>query len=257
MKRRTKTTLLTLPFLLVLTACSYDTVKVTTEGEDYLGAKYPDRNLKIAGVVPNEPFLDKGYKYLIEDDTTGSHFTAKSEELITTATDRVFTDNLIQRENGILETTTVESKISTLLKGVYYLVADVRVYDKEGITTDNNGNITSKGDISTTQTLTNDMLTNTMHKIEGGMVNLVVSQTLTTDQAKTILDTLTTHFGDVTLTVYTYNSDTQVEYVRHLHSSEGVSINEAAPKNVRVSSDMYYYDGKGTDAVFTHVDNVK
>lgn len=255
MKRKIKATLLSVPLLFVLSACSYDSAEVTDSGENYLKETYPDKKLSIRGTMRNDPFMDKGFTYLVQNEETGNYFTVKSEEL-KTSSNRPFSDNLIQRENKAIETSVVNLIVEPLLDGVTYLVADLRVYDKDKVTRDNKGNVTSKGDISTTQPLTK-LEVGGEHQVEGGTVHLIVSQVLSEEKAKYILDQLRTHFGDVTLTIYTYNSNTQVEYVRHLHSKEGVSIDIASSSHARVSSDMYYYDGKEGDLTFTHVEGVK
>lgn len=255
MKRKIKATLLTVPFLFILSACSYDSAEVTYNGETYLKETYPDKELIIRGITRNDPFMDKGFTYLVQNKETGNYFTVKSEER-KTSSDRPFSDNLIQRENKAIETSVVNLIVNPLIEGVHYLVADLRVYDKDNVTKDNKGNVTSKGDISTTQPLTR-LEVDGDHRVEGGTVHLIVSNEITVDRAKNILDELRTHFGDITLTIYTYNSDTQVEYVRHLHSKEGVSIDNASSNHARVSSDMYYYEGRDNNLTFTHVEGVK
>lgn len=256
MKQRNKALLVTVPLFFFLSACSYDMVEVKYSEEDYLKETYPNKKLSILGVNGNELFVDKGYKYLIKDEDTSTYFTVNAIEG-KPETNKPFSDNFLVRENVTIESGVVNTLIAPLLKGVYYLVADIRVYDKTNITQDASGNITSKGDISTSQAITAEQITDNKHQIEGGTVHLIVSQTLTNDHAQTILDTLRTNYGDIALKVYTYNSDTQVEYVRHLHAKEGVALSESASKNVRVSSDMYYYDGKGKNLIFTHVKGVK
>ena len=255
MNRKIRTALLSVPFLFVLSACSYDSTEVLTSGENYLKETYPDKKLSISGVARNDPFMDKGFTYLVQNEDNDMYFTVKSEERKTTV-NRPFSDNLIQRENKAIETSVVQTVIQPYLEGVYYLVADIRVYTTDNITTDSIGNVTSKGDISATEPITR-LEVSGEHQVEGGTVHLIVAKSLPTEQANLILDQLRTHFGDVTLTVYTYNSNTQVEYVRHLHEKEGVSIDNASSSHARVSSDMYYYEGKGDNLTFTHVEGVK
>lgn len=254
MKRVFKIPLVLLGAVMLFSACSYDVTAINQEGLTYLKSKYPNHEFKVRGIKPNNTFKDAGYSYLVEDTDMNLFFVLKSTEL-NEDSKRVFEDDYIDRLNSRTETAIVKDVLKSLLPATYHISADMGVYEKTALS--NQGNLSSKGDLSLTKPLAlmdiseNDLI------IRGGTVYLVVSDIINKEHAQKILDTLNTHFGDVTLIIYTYYSDEQVEYVKHLNLKEGLSIVDSAPSHTRVSSDMYYYEVNGEDIVFTHVENVK